>query len=93
MGYAGFFGKILTQVRMVTPGLAGGKGRVSGRGRHQDDRRRAGLFLSSSSRSIEKSAGQGAGRSTVERGGSDVDLKITPRREGKVGKIGVLQTA
>jgi regulator of sigma E protease len=88
IGYAGFYGKILTQVRMVTPGSPAEKAGVqAGDVIKTIDGEPAYFFKFI--QTIEKSADRELAV-TVERGGSDVDLKITPRLEGKVGKIGVL---
>ncbi len=91
MGYAGFFGKVLTQVRMVTPGSPAEKGGLQ-----------AGdvilavngdpLYYYKFIETIEKNAEKELIFS-IDRGGSPIDLRITPRREGQVGKIGVMQTA
>lgn len=91
MGYAGFFGKVLTEVRMITPGSPAEKGGLQ-----------AGdvilavdgepLYFYKFIETIEKSP-ETALAFTVLRGGKEKDLTITPRREGAVGKIGVLQAA
>jgi regulator of sigma E protease len=91
MGYAGFFGKILTQIRMVSPNSPAEKGGL-----------KAGDIIASINgetvyfykfiETIEKSPGQELDF-VVNRGGREVPLKITPRKEGKVGKLGILQGA
>jgi regulator of sigma E protease len=91
MGYAGFRGKILTQIRMVTAGSPAEKAGL-----------RAGdvitavdgepIYFYSFIPVIEKNAGREIVM-TVDRGGERLDLPVTPRREGNVGKIGILQEA
>lgn len=88
IGYAGFYGKILTQVRMVTPGSPAEKAGVQGGDVIKSIDGEPAYFFKFI-QTIEKSAEKELAV-TVERGGSDVDLRITPRLEGKVGKIGVL---
>jgi regulator of sigma E protease len=91
MGYAGFRGKILTQIRMVTAGSPAEKAGL-----------RAGdvitavdgkpVYFYSFIPVIERNAGREIVLS-VERGGQRLDVPVTPRREGDVGKIGILQEA
>ncbi len=91
MGYAGFFGKILTQVQMVSPGSPAEKGGLQ-----------AGdvilaingepVYFYRFVEIIEANPEQECAF-LVDRGGREVALSVTPRREGKVGKIGVMQTA
>ncbi len=91
MGYAGFFGKILTQVQMVSPGLPAEKG-----GLRQGDVIKSingepvyfYRFIEIVEANPEKECAF-----VIERDGQEMTLRITPRREGEVGKIGVLQTA
>lgn len=91
MGYAGFFGKILTQVQMVSPGLPAEKG-----GLRQGDVIKSingepvyfYRFIEIVEANPEKECAF-----VIERDGQEMTLRITPRREGDVGKIGVLQTA
>ncbi len=91
LGYAGFYGKILTQVKVISPGEPAEKGGL-----------RAGDVILSIDGTpayyfkfielIEKNAGREL-EFNVLRGGNPVTLRITPRLVGKVGKIGVSQIA
>ncbi len=89
LGYAGFTGKILTQVRMVKPGSPAEKGglmagdvilAVNG----------APIYFFQFVEFIEKNPGKEI-EFQVDRKGQKVLLYITPRLEGKVGKIGLYQ--
>ena len=91
MGYAGFFGKILTQVRMVTPGSPG-RERPGFRPATSSRRSTASRFFLSNSSNLEASA-EKERDFPIDARRQELTLRITPRREGKVGKIGVLQTA
>lgn len=91
MGYAGFRGKILTQIRMVTAGSPAEKAglkpgdvilTVDG----------APIFFYTFIPVIEKNAGNVIVLG-VDRGGQVLDIPVTPRSEGNVGKIGILQEA
>jgi regulator of sigma E protease len=91
MGYAGFFGKVLTQVQMVTAGSPAEKGglkpgdlveRIDGEA----------VYFYKFIQTIEKSPDKEM-TFDVRRDGVPLSLKITPRRQGQVGKIGVLQAA
>jgi regulator of sigma E protease len=91
MGYAGFRGKILTQIRLVTAGSPAEKAglkpgdiilTVDG----------APVFFYTFIPSIEKNAGKEIVLG-VDRGGRVLDIPVTPRSEGNVGKIGILQEA
>jgi len=91
MGYAGFWGKILTEARMISPNSPAEDG-----GMLPGD-----VILAINSQPvyffkfveiIEKSAGQELDF-LIRRGGETLTLKITPRKEGEVGKIGIAQTA
>ncbi len=91
MGYAGFRGKILTQIRMVTAGSQAEKAglkpgdvilTVDG----------VPVFFYSFIPIIEKNAGNRIVLG-VDRAGQVLDVPIIPRREGNVGKIGILQEA
>lgn len=90
MGYAGFFGKILTQVAMVSPNSAAEKGGL----------RPGDIILAINGKPvyyyqfvdiIQKSPGKEL-EFLIERQGKRLTLKITPRLEGKIGKLGILQT-
>jgi regulator of sigma E protease len=91
MGYAGFQAKILTQVQMVLPGSPAEKG-----GLLAGDVIRAidgtPLYFYKFLETIQKNAGREL-RITVDRAGRTLDLLVTPRKEGEVGKIGISQTA
>jgi len=88
MGYAGFFGKILTQVHMIQPHLpAEEAGMLPGD-----------IILAINSEPvyyfyfteiIEKNPGNEL-EFMIDRGGETRLIKITPRREGEIGKIGIL---
>jgi regulator of sigma E protease len=89
MGYAGFFGKILTQVQMVSPNSPAEKG-----GLKPGD-----IILAINDESVyyyrfveilQKSAGKELDF-FVQRGDEIINLQITPRLEGKIGKIGIIQ--
>jgi len=91
MGYAGFWGKILTEARMISPDSPAEDG-----GMLPGD-----IILAINSQPvyffrfveiIEKSAGQELDF-LIRRGEETLTLKITPRKEGEVGKIGIVQTA
>lgn len=89
MGYAGFFGKILTQVRMVTKNSPAEKGglqpgdiilQINGQP----------VYFYKFVEILEKSPGQ-ALSVMIDRNGEQKTLTITPRSEGGVGKIGIMQ--
>lgn len=91
MGYAGFFGKILTQLQAVLPGSPAEKGglkpgdlilKIDGRP----------VFFYSFIETVESNPERPLAFE-VDRGGRPVLLTVTPRKEGQVGKIGVLQAA
>jgi regulator of sigma E protease len=91
MGYAGFFGKILTQAYMVSPGSPAEKGGL----KSGDVILEIGgepVFFYQFVETIEKNPEKEL-EFLIEREGEEMTLRITPRREGSVGKIGVLQTA
>jgi regulator of sigma E protease len=87
LGYAGFMGKFLTQIQAVTPGSPAEKA-----GFEPGD-----IVLSVDGRPIyffqfidylEKNPGREL-EFEVDRKGQTIPLRVTPRLEGKVGKIGV----
>ncbi len=87
MGYAGFFGKILTQVAVVLPGSPAENG-----GMEAGD-----VILAINGKPvyfyqfieiIEKNAGHEL-EFLIERDGATKTLRITPHLEGKIGKIGI----
>jgi len=89
MGYAGFFGKILTQVQMVSPNSPAEKG-----GLKPGD-----IILAINDEPVyyyrfveilQKSAGKELDF-FVQRGDEIINLQVTPRLEGKIGKIGIMQ--
>jgi regulator of sigma E protease len=91
MGYAGFYGKVLTEVRMVTPdspaekgGLKAGDVILAINGKP--------VYFYKFIETLEKNPGVPL-PFVVRRAGAETNLTVTPRREGKVGKIGVLQAA
>jgi regulator of sigma E protease len=88
-GYAGFHAKILAQVQMVSPGSPAEKaGLRSGDVIRTIDGQP--VFYYQINQVLEGSAGKEL-RLTVDRGGKTVVLEVTPREEGNVGKIGILQ--
>jgi regulator of sigma E protease len=91
LGYAGFTGKFLTQIRMVKPGSPAEKA-----GLQQGD-----VILSVDGRPIylyqfveflEKNPNREL-EFVVNRQGETLSLRVTPRLEGKVGKIGAYTEA
>jgi len=89
MGYAGFFGKILTEAMIIIPGSPAEKG-----GMMPGD-----VILAINGELvyyyqfvevIQKNAGNEL-EFLIEREGTTQALRITPRLEGKVGKIGIGQ--
>ncbi|MBN1940054.1 MAG: RIP metalloprotease RseP [Candidatus Aminicenantes bacterium] len=91
MGYAGFYGKILTQVQMISPGSPAENG-----GLRQGDVIKAingePVYFYRFVEIVEANAEKEC-EFLIERDGAEMTLRITPRREGDVGKIGVMQTA
>jgi regulator of sigma E protease len=91
MGYAGFYGKVLTEIRMVMPDSPAEKGGL-----------KAGdVILAIDGRPVYfykfiqtlESHPESPLAVTVRRNGAETSLTVTPRLEGKVGKIGVQQAA
>jgi regulator of sigma E protease len=89
LGYAGFTGEILTQVRLVKPGSPAEKGGLNP-GDLIQEVNGSPIYYFQFVELIEKSAGKKL-QFSVERNGRELTLEITPRLEGKVGKIGILQ--
>jgi regulator of sigma E protease len=89
MGYAGFQAKILTQIQMVLPGQPAEKA-----GLQPGDVIRAidgtPVYFYQFLEVIQKSAGREI-LFEIERGGRILELPVTPRLEGGVGKIGISQ--
>ena len=91
MGYAGFYGKVLTQAVMVSPDSPAEKAGV----------KPGDVFVSIDGepvfyyKFVETIEGSPDRELVVgiERAGRPLSLRITPRREGEVGKIGVPVTA
>jgi regulator of sigma E protease len=91
LGYAGFYGKILTQIKMVTKNSPADKaGLEPGDVVTEIDGRP--VYFYKFVEILEKSAGKPL-RVTVERHGKPVTLTVTPREQGGVGKIGIMQVA
>jgi regulator of sigma E protease len=91
LGYAGFTGRFLTQIRMVKPGSPAEKSGI----------RQGDVILSVDGRPIflyqfveylEKNPNREL-EFIVNRHGETLNLKVTPRLEGKVGKIGAYTEA
>lgn len=89
MGYAGFRAKILTQIMMVNPGSPAEKAglqpgdiilAVNGQP----------VFFYNFVKKIEENPEKPLVL-TVERQGKTLEVTVTPRKEGNVGKIGILQ--
>ncbi len=89
MGYAGFRGKILTQIQMVSAGSP-----AEAAGLRANDVIKAvdgkPVYFYQFIQAIEANPERQV-RMDVERDGRPVVLSVTPRREGDVGKIGILQ--
>ncbi|RLE01580.1 MAG: RIP metalloprotease RseP [Candidatus Aminicenantes bacterium] len=90
MGYAGFFGKILTQVAMVQPGSPAEKAglqtgdvilAINGQPVYFYQ------FVEIIQKNPEKPL-----KFLVERNGQKIELEVVPRREGEIGRIGIMQT-
>jgi regulator of sigma E protease len=88
-GYAGFYGKVLTEIRQVTansPALRGGM--MQGDVIQTINGEPVYLFKFTEviARNPEKELAIG-----IIRGGRPMTLRVTPKREGEIGKIGVRQ--
>ncbi len=91
MGYAGFRAKILTQIRLVTAGSPAEKaGLRSGDVIAAVDGKP--VYFYSFIPVIEANAGREIVLA-VERGEESLEIPVTPKQEGSVGKIGILQEA
>jgi len=89
MGYAGFRAKILTQIMMVNPGspaekagLKPGDIILSANGQP--------IFFYNFVKKIEENPEKPL-LLTVDRSGQQLEMTVIPRKEGNVGKIGILQ--
>jgi len=91
MGYAGFQPKITTQVQVVLPGSPAEKAGLEV-GDIILDIEGVRVYYYKFLSTIQKSPGKELVL-TVDRHGQTLDLKVTPRLEGTVGKIGITQTA
>ncbi|MBN2245536.1 MAG: RIP metalloprotease RseP [Candidatus Aminicenantes bacterium] len=91
MGYAGFFGKINTQIEMIEPNSPADKG-----GMKPGDIITAvngePTYYYKFVEILEANPGNEL-TITVKRDEELLDLKVTPRQEGDIGKIGILHTA
>ncbi len=91
MGYAGFYGKVLTQVQMVTAGSPAEKGGLKA-GDLIEKIDGEPIYFYKFIPTIEKNPDREL-TFEIRRDGAPMSLKITPRKQGQVGKIGVLQAA
>ncbi len=89
MGYAGLRAKILTEIQAVSPNSPAEKGGLEPGdiilaidGEPVYFYHLTGILENNPDREL---------RITVERGGEPLDVFVTPRRQGKVGKIGIAQ--
>jgi regulator of sigma E protease len=89
LGYAGFYGKILTQVQLVNSGSAAEKGGLKPGDVVQTINGEP-VYFYKFVQVLEKNPGKEL-EIGVLRDGKPLALHVTPRREGQVGKIGVLQ--
>jgi regulator of sigma E protease len=91
MGYAGFFGRILTQVNAVTANSPAEKaGLKPGDVILAIDNSPA--YLYRFIETLEKNPGKELDIK-IQRNEAIIDLKVTPRKEGNVGKIGIMHGA
>jgi regulator of sigma E protease len=90
MGYAGFFGKVLTQVQLVVPGSPAEKQGVKPGDVILAIEQKP-VFYYQFTDVIEKSIGKEL-NFLIRRNGEKKQLKITPMEEGGRGKIGVSLT-
>ena len=91
MGYAGFFGKVYTEVRTVNPNSPAEKGGLKAGDVIQTINGEP-VYLYKFTEVLEKNPEKEL-EFVVLRNGQSVTLHITPRREGKVGKIGIIQSS
>jgi len=89
MGYAGFMGKILTQVMMVKADSPAEKGGLKARDVILAVNGEP-VYFYQFIQAVERSPGQEL-EFTVDRQGQILTLPVTPRKEGRVGKVGILQ--
>jgi len=90
MGYAGFFGKILTRVSMVNPGSPADKGGIEAGDlilAINDEPVYYYQFVEIIQDNPEKQL-----EFLIERDGQTLTFDVTPRREGKIGILGIYQT-
>jgi len=89
MGYAGFFGKILTQVMMISPSSPAEKA-----GLEPGDVITAidgePVYYYKFVEIVQNNPGREL-KLLIDRSGEELTLKVVPRLEGKVGKIGIAQ--
>ncbi|MBD3413854.1 MAG: RIP metalloprotease RseP [Candidatus Aminicenantes bacterium] len=91
MGYAGFFGKVYTQVHMVSPGSPADRAGL----RTGDvilEIENEPVYYYHFTNIIEQHTGEELDF-LVERNGDQLHLNIVPKEQGRVGKIGVSLTA
>jgi regulator of sigma E protease len=90
MGYAGFHARILTEIQMVTAGSPAEQAGLEPKDVILEVDGQP-VYYYQFVAIIEKNAGRTLDL-TVERAGKRLNLEVTPRREGGVGKIGIAQT-
>jgi regulator of sigma E protease len=91
VGYAGFNPRIFTQVRMVLPNLPAEKGGLKPGDVIRAIDGRPVFFYGFLD--VVKSSPEKELLFTIDRGGALLDLRVTPRLEGGVGRIGIQQDA